>query len=747
MFASGINKNTKKFAPKITQRRKPGGPTPTPTPSSGPSDASIPTARTLPAESLLAPTSVQDETANPEVPISKPLSPRPPSTSRTSLTPAPTPIPSLVVSHHSPIEAPTSTVGPSNESKTPVPPIIPQTAGQQHQQSRELTQEIDVSGSPTQNVSCALPPPVVPAIQSSSTPVPTIQETATIALTVQASPVIPVAVTEIAVPTSVSALRSTPTLIPTVQATPVPVLIAPPSGYPTVFSTASTVITPQPIPEDPEPRKRRRFNATKPQYTPQGDEDEEMEDGEELDDDRDKDYEEEVRNYKPTAQEGGTIISDGLYEVSFVSEIGNTIAASINSILSAANSGANIEAESEARTQANGKNKGKTTAKTPAKPRPPRKKKTETETAGGTETSPSAPKKARAPRKSKKQPAQAPEAEAEEEASAAANTDGEASPAVRRRGRKREATPPNAESIQIAPGVVKMGDLCRDMKIGRKSKRFTELEKLDWTEVVRKQRAKKAALEAAKAAGEDIQPQESMEERLERIAQENEAARPQSQRHAMQVRVVNGQIVLDEETLQVDRRELVQEDGPREIVEESSLTRRVNAGTWGKREKPERWDEASTDRFYEGLGMFGTDFELISGLFPDRSRRQIKNKFTAEERRNPARVTAALKNRVEVDIEEYSRVTNTEYGDARELDRELEEMRAQHEEEERATAEAVKELDRERREMQEAAAAAAAAGENVIGVVAPQKRRGKGKQSQFISRHQGGGEEVVLGLI
>jgi len=460
---------------------------------------------------------------------------------------------------------------------------------------------------------------------------------------------------------------------------------------------------------------------------------------EDLDDDRDEDYEEEVRGHKPTTQEDGTITSDGLDEVSFTSETGNTIAASINAILSAANSGANTEAESEAKTKAKVKGKGKAKAKTPVKPRAPRKKKmTGTETADGAEAGPSstpALKKARAPRKPRKQPAQAPEAEGD--ANAAATTDGEAPHTVRHRGRKREATPSNAESIQIAPGVVKMGDLCRDMKIGRKSKRFTELEKLDWTEVVRKQRAKKAA-------GEDIPPQESMEERLERIAHENEAARP-PQRHAMQVRVVNGQIVLDEETLQVDRRELVQEDGPREIVEESSLTRRVNAGTWGKREKPERWDEASTDRFYEGLGMFGTDFELISGLFPDRSRRQIKNKFTAEERRNPARVTVALKNRVEVDIEEYSRVTNTEYGDARELDRELEEMRAQHEEEERAAAEAVRELDRERREMQEVAVAAA--GENVIGVVAPQKRRGKGKQSQFISRHQGGGDEVVLGLI
>ncbi|KAF8441799.1 hypothetical protein BDZ91DRAFT_670905 [Kalaharituber pfeilii] len=294
-----------------------------------------------------------------------------------------------------------------------------------------------------------------------------------------------------------------------------------------------------------------------------------------------------------------------------------------------------------------------------------------------------------------------------------------------------------------------MADLCRDIKTGKKSKRFQELEKLDWTEVVRKQRAKKARLEAAKAAGEDIPATESVEQRLERLAQENVANRPAGPRHAVQVRVVNGQIVLDEETLQVDRRELAAEnEGPREIVEESSLTRRINAGTWSKREKPERWDQESTDRFYEGLGMFGTDFEMIAKMFPDRSRRQIKNKFNAEERKDPGRVTKALKTRVAVNIDEYSKATNTQFGDARELERELEEMRALHEAEERQAIEAAKELQRERQAVQEAEAAAV--GENVIGVMTSNtggKRKGKGKATQFISRHQGGAEEVIVGTI
>src|SRR5215217_8408357 len=97
---------------------------------------------------------------------------------------------------------------------------------------------------------------------------------------------------------------------------------------------------------------------------------------------------------------------------------------------------------------------------------------------------------------------------------------------------------------------------------------------------------------------------------------------------APQMRLVNGQLVLDETSLQIDRRERdVFDQGPLELVEESNLTRRVNSATWGRRERVERWDVAETERFYEALSMFGTDFELISKMFVGRSRRQLKNKF------------------------------------------------------------------------------------------------------------------------
>lgn len=119
--------------------------------------------------------------------------------------------------------------------------------------------------------------------------------------------------------------------------------------------------------------------------------------------------------------------------------------------------------------------------------------------------------------------------------------------------------------------------------------------------------------------------------------------------NAPQMRIVNGQIVLDDESLHIDRRERdAVDESVMEVVEEHQNSRLVNSQTWSKREKVERWDAVSTERFYEALSMFGTDFEIISKMFTGRSRRQLRNKFNNEERRDPARITAALRTRIAV---------------------------------------------------------------------------------------------------
>lgn len=212
---------------------------------------------------------------------------------------------------------------------------------------------------------------------------------------------------------------------------------------------------------------------------------------------------------------------------------------------------------------------------------------------------------------------------------------------------RRAKTPEDAEERTIEEGVVKMKDLCSDLKMGRKSKRLKELEATDWTEVARKQVALRTQIAEQSARGEIVA--ETDEQRLERLAQANQARQSSRPVAAPQMRVVDGQLVLDEESLHVNRhqRDALEID-EMEIVEENVHTRIVNSSTWSKREKGDRWEEDSTERFYEALSMFGTDFEMISKLFPGRSRRMIKNKFNCEERKNPGRITLAFKTRVTV---------------------------------------------------------------------------------------------------
>ncbi|KAI5479784.1 hypothetical protein MNV49_002596 [Pseudohyphozyma bogoriensis] len=133
----------------------------------------------------------------------------------------------------------------------------------------------------------------------------------------------------------------------------------------------------------------------------------------------------------------------------------------------------------------------------------------------------------------------------------------------------------------------------------------------------------------------------------------------QETQYAPQMRIVDGQLVIDDASLEVDRANnmQVEQDGPREIIEESARDRFVNSATWGKQQRTEKWTAEETTFFYECLGRFGTDFEMIAGLFPTRTRRQIKAKWNKEDRINPKGITAALMQRKDMDLESYAKIT------------------------------------------------------------------------------------------
>lgn len=53
-------------------------------------------------------------------------------------------------------------------------------------------------------------------------------------------------------------------------------------------------------------------------------------------------------------------------------------------------------------------------------------------------------------------------------------------------------------------------------------------------------------------------------------------------------------------------------------------------------------------KYNRALRQYGTDFTIIEKLFPNRTRRQIKNKFKKEEKDNLSKIDFALKNRLPI---------------------------------------------------------------------------------------------------
>ena len=199
----------------------------------------------------------------------------------------------------------------------------------------------------------------------------------------------------------------------------------------------------------------------------------------------------------------------------------------------------------------------------------------------------------------------------------------------------------------------------------------------------------------------------------------------------------DGQIQIDEDSLRIDRHAAaavareIEEITP---IDENDLSRRITSASFQKRDYNGGWNEELLDRFYEGLRMFGTDFEMISRMFPGKSRQAIKKKFVKEERFDYARIKATLLGeKLPVILEEYEKSTGVDYEDPAKLAEIMEEDRKQLQEEHDAEVEALAAVEKER-EAQAAAEHAAAedlsSRENDVKGRHKKSKKDRGKQRQ-----------------
>ena len=276
---------------------------------------------------------------------------------------------------------------------------------------------------------------------------------------------------------------------------------------------------------------------------------------------------------------------------------------------------------------------------------------------------------------------------------------------VPRKGRMRAITPDNAEGVEIVPTVVKMSDLCRDLHTGKKSLRAEEIRIFEQEEAAKRQAAKQRGTDTQEAPSS-----ETINQLINRVGGGEVEQSGATQPHP-EFQLVNGEIVIVESSLRLDRHanaEAAREAEPVVVIEESALTHRSNSHSFMKKEKRHNWNEEMTDLFYDGLRMFGTDFNMISKMFPGRSRASIKLKFTKEEKLDREKIKQTLLGeRISVNLEEFSKMSNTTYIHPSELERDMEEDRRRLEEEQTREKEAMDEVVRQR--AADAAAESAAA--------------------------------------
>ncbi|KAK4621808.1 Transcription factor [Fulvia fulva] len=242
------------------------------------------------------------------------------------------------------------------------------------------------------------------------------------------------------------------------------------------------------------------------------------------------------------------------------------------------------------------------------------------------------------------------------------------------------------ENHVIDPDTVSMWDISHDTRHGKRSERGKAMAAIDWEKVKKERKAAAQAIvdglqpkakDTAAQPAEDVVPTtEGAEEADGTPAEEapdqdaepseqpaTETADPNAEMSDDDdglhfIMDENGDIILDpDKTTTIDNTQAARDAAANvedaQVVDD--LTMLNNRTTWineNRRDpidrvplwkwKSDPWSEDETDRFYDQLRMFGTDFFIISKMFPGKNRRMIKAKFTREEKLDPARIDAAL---------------------------------------------------------------------------------------------------------
>ncbi|CCH59417.1 hypothetical protein TBLA_0B05910 [Henningerozyma blattae CBS 6284] len=240
-----------------------------------------------------------------------------------------------------------------------------------------------------------------------------------------------------------------------------------------------------------------------------------------------------------------------------------------------------------------------------------------------------------------------------------------------------------------------MADLCKpSLPIGTISENFDRAKEAHKNKLLkrkeRRENRRRARLEFKSLEELNKEEIDKEKEERKRVAEEllnSEVPedRPQTQAGVQLKLNADGEMVVDDESTQIDRHENARlENQHKKVIDENPFNNLYNSASYGRKDAnnntySEPWSNEELIKFYKALSMWGIDFNLIAQLFPYRSRKQVKSKFLSEEKHHPILIELALKNRLPINFEQYCHDIRKEMGTVEEFNAKIQELQLEHE--------------------------------------------------------------------
>ena len=239
--------------------------------------------------------------------------------------------------------------------------------------------------------------------------------------------------------------------------------------------------------------------------------------------------------------------------------------------------------------------------------------------------------------------------------------------------RSRGETPEGAEDEEIEPANIKLIDLCKDLRIGKKSENHELIKQKIIEDKQKRSKARRDKLNPPEVVILDGTP-----------APQNPAPAPEEPQVPQEpapinntgprMRIVNGNIVMDDSSLAIDRHARARaaaENQGLEEVRENAFSKLITSGSYMKKKRGQIWDHSDDQIFFRALRQFGTDFEMIAKLFPSRDRHQIKCKYKKEEKTDPHRLNRILLGKPDpIDLADFEELSGEKLLDLADIEKE-----------------------------------------------------------------------------